>query len=281
MLSEALQIEKVCFKEFLLLVKRDIRYFYFVLCLYLRSVNTYKDVRLLRATYCLARYIDDIIDGDRKCCSDPEKLINNLRLQIYTENFCSDNHIAILAEFILRELDREYESKEVVKKALLNMIDLIVFDYRRTHEKIISSEEELDRRLFKVLFSAVDISLIIMRAKIRAEDISDLIYAQVHIYTVRDIEKDFNRGLINIPYNLLMEAGYNNGEFSFNDLIKSHSYREWIKCKFERGESYLQSASEKIKPIDDPRAKMVLNPILKGLKLNVLRYGRKMRSGQL
>ncbi len=279
MFSEIINIEIICFKEFIILIKRDIRYFYFVLSMYLRSLVSIKDARLLRATYCLIRHIDDVIDGDRKSPKNPITFVQDISHQISTENFHNSHPISKLAAFMMKDLELRYDNKAEVKASFLSMIDLLIEDYFRIQKKLVLSEEDIDNRLFQVLFFALDITLIISRSKIRSFEITDLINAQVYLYTIRDVKKDLSKDLINIPDRVLDEAKCHNIEkLVFSELVKTDCFQKWIKFKFKQGESFLKTASDNVKVMQDRRAKMILGPIVTGLKLYVWRNKRRMRN---
>ncbi len=278
MLIETLKVETICATEFLHLILRDIRYLYFVISMYVSSLIDIKDARLLRAMYCLARNIDDIADDERRIDGDPRLYIQKLVYQIQKEDFDDRLFISRLAKFIFNDLALRYDCKKQVKNSLLSLINLILYDRKRAKQKLILTEEELKRHLYKTIECSLDITLKIIRSRVTAKEVSNLINAQCYLYTVRDLKKDLFLNIVNIPRNVVEQSGNCKSAIpNYRELLKSDNVKLWSKIQFEKGKFYLNKSNDILEGVSDKRIKSVLVPIMRGLKFYVLKHQRKFR----
>jgi hypothetical protein len=277
MIPDIIKIETICFKELSLLVKRDVRYLYLVVSMYSRSLFAWNEARLLRATYCLARHVDDVLDGDRNVRQDPVTYVRNIIRQIEQETFDPLDPISRLTAFIFTELEKKYDTLNIVKNLLLELFSTMITDYSRVHDRLLYSEKQLDDLLYKTLACALDITLIISRADTRSTGISDLIHAQVCLYTIRDLQPDLAKNIINIPDNVMKTAlGDAETVFDYHRLVQSQPVLEWRQKKFAQGVCFLNRFRTTVKTLHDPRAKMIVLPIMRGLLLYVWKNRKKL-----
>jgi hypothetical protein len=276
MIPDFIKIEYICFTELFLLVKRDVRYLYLVVSMYSRSLFAWNEARLLRAAYCLARHVDDVLDGDRNVRQDPVIYVRNIIHQIEIETFDPLDPISRLTAFIFTELENRYDTLNTVKNLLLELFSTMMTDYSRVHDRLLYPEKQLDDLLYKILACALDITLIISRADTRSTDISDLIYAQVCLYTVRDLQPDLAKNIINIPENVMRAAtGDAVTLVDYQKLTQSQPVLEWRQKKFQQGVCFLDRFRATVKTRHDPRAKMIVLPIMRGLLLYVWKNRKK------
>jgi len=74
----ALRIEALCLREVWFFTRRHPRYLLTALALWVHSLPRWRASRLLRASWCLAQQVDDVLDGDRKVKGDPEAHVERL-----------------------------------------------------------------------------------------------------------------------------------------------------------------------------------------------------------
>jgi len=82
-----------------------------------------------------------------------------------------------------------------------------MFDYHRAKERRLLSSEELETYYHHAFFPPVNLLLMGLGSKFRAEDVPELSYGQGRVYSVRDLETDWKRGVINIPKEVLDQSG--------------------------------------------------------------------------
>ncbi|MEN8193454.1 MAG: hypothetical protein ABFS12_11600 [Bacteroidota bacterium] len=262
-----IDIEIICLKEFLCLLKRNIRYISVVFPMYYFRKGAINNSRLLRATYCFVRYIDDILDGDRNIDQDPYEYTITLKEQIENDQFYFTDRISYLACFITTGFRALEGCKESATNNLISLINCILYDFERARKRITLNAEDINKHLFVSLENSVNIALRISEANISSKEVSELIQAMSSFYTVRDLHADISKNLINIPNEILSQAKHEATEHtSLNDLFATETVKTWVKEEFKKGEENLLSFITKFKSIDDKRTRGVLKPIVTGLK---------------
>jgi len=270
MLREALtslEIERLCLAEFSRLCLRNRRYIALVAAMYGRAPRAPGRAQLMRATYCLARLLDDVLDGDRQVDGAPEAYV--LRLMHDLENAASarrDGAIR-LSRFVFTNLKSLAEGEEDPAADLRALIDLMLFDRTRARDRILLREEELLQHHHLTFASILNIALCIVDARIRARELTSLTRAQSILYTIRDLEEDLSRGLVNIPFEVLCESGHAEGmDLSYSALQKHPAVWRWIRQELAVGVQCAARADRFLVECSDRRAKVILGPLCRGLR---------------
>lgn len=228
-----------------LLRRGPIKYARGVSGLYLLSTKNRNLARMIRTSFFFFRNIDDALDGDRKDIKDPLKHVLECRQQIASGKYTGKPKIVSLAKFAMDRLQKNANSKDNLIKSFLDELDIILFDYQRTEKRKILSKNELKNYYQNTFFPVLDITLIALNSNLRAKDIPELSFCQGRVYTVRDLKTDWNRGLINIPKEILKRAGLT-ANSSFHEVKTSKIVNKWFYNELEKCQQDLSILDQKL-----------------------------------
>lgn len=221
-----------------LAMREPIKYGGLVAGMYALSLKNGELGRVARTSYFFLRHIDDYLDEGKEKSNGRLPYVLDLRGQIASGRFEREPKIAELAKYSLEVLERKASSKDNPRQDFLTVIDAMVFDYERSKERRILSSEELNDYYHDVFFSVVNIALIGFESRFRAHDIPALSYCQGRVYALRDLEEDWQRGVINIPKETLEQADLTQhsqvGEIRANPIVK-----DWIRDQLSQSKTEL------------------------------------------
>lgn len=203
--------------------------------MYLISIKGFELGRLARALFFFFRNIDDVLDGDRKEVKNPTSYVLNCRKQILSGKYKESPKIISLAKFAIEKLQKKSKKGDNPKKDFLDEIDVILFDHQRAKKKKILTRKELNEYYKKTFIPVINLILIALNSKLRAKDILELTFCQGIVYTIRDLEVDWSRGVINLPKEILKKAKLtttsNIQELKSNPVIKNWFRNEISRCQ--------------------------------------------------
>jgi membrane-associated phospholipid phosphatase len=147
---DALRIEALCLREFSHFVRRHFRDLFVLFALFRASIPRWRATRVLRAAFCLAQHMDDVLAGDRPVPGggDPEAYVQSLLGGLKGEGPFGKEGIAPLAAYVSAELPRFETGRDDPRGDLVKLFETLLED-RRT----MTAEElaEHHRRTFRVL----------------------------------------------------------------------------------------------------------------------------------
>ncbi len=197
---------------------------------------------LSKEAYFFCRIIDDWGDLDTQLpiWQDFENLISHF---IWIINW--NEEIKYIYDKILLELIKWLSKKwdiNNVKNALIYFLKSMLVEYNRhaINKYCVYTFDEL-RKFYIDWFSwVIDISLILSWSINSSLDLQDFCLLQWKIYSIRDLELDIRKWIINIPKNIIEEAWIN--DFSnFHDLISNPIVIKWIKNEILECEKLIDS----------------------------------------
>lgn len=242
---EALGIESLCFKEFAHFAWRHPRYL-------LIAAALVRETRLLRAAYCLAQHVDDVLDGDRKVKGDPEAYVQAVLPVLQGQPPAGRSTAEQLAAFVAAKAGDEE------KRELIALFEVLLEDRRRMDARQAWSAAELAEHHRKTFFYSFDLTFRFAGARLRAGDVPELIDAMSWVSPIRDLEKDFQKGLINVPHEVLE-----------GDLD------EWLRSEHRRGAEAIEALGARLGSVSDPRGRQIVGVFYKALAAYERRYRRK------
>lgn len=187
---------------------------------------------LTRSTYLIFRHIDDVLDKDL-IVENPKEYVQKLRL-IVSSRTQPFNKVAKMLEFSLELLEKKAQSAktgEDVQQLFINAIDAMLFDYERQENRTILSQDELHEYYYQTFTPVLNLMFLGFESKLRVSKetiFSHLAYCQGRIYSIRDLEKDWNVGIINIPLEVLDAANITSTD-SFANVVNNPKVKQWIK----------------------------------------------------
>lgn len=197
---------------------------------YLISAWDYELSSAGRSAYFFIRNIDDVLDGERKLSNiDPLTYVASLKSQVETVAYTGTPEIIRLAEYSISILEKRARQGDNPKQDILNAMDIMVFDNQRRQGRRALTHEQLSNYYYPYTFSSIaNIMLIGLRSQFRATDIPEFSFCQGRVYTVRDLKSDWDTGTINIPKEILNEAGLTPFS-SYSEVVESSYMKAWFQ----------------------------------------------------
>jgi hypothetical protein len=210
---EALHIELLCLSELALFARRHRRYLLTGLTIWTYSVGRWGEMRLLRAGFCLAQHLDDVLDGDRRIEDEPVAYVRGLLRG-------EPGRLAPLAACVLAELDRRKGCDK-----LTSLVELLIQDRERMNARRTMPAAALAAHHRATFALSLDLTLVAVGSELRARDAPSLIDALAWCSPIRDLEEDLAKGLINIPEEVLARV---TGQADPQSMLAAEPVRAWL-----------------------------------------------------
>lgn len=273
---KAVQIEMVCLREFWFFIRRHIRYLFIFVAIYRYSLFRWHKTQIIRAGFCLAQHVDDVLDGDRNVEKRPGSYVQELIRQINTSDYDSSWPLAHLAEWVMTELNRYRTETDDPRSDLLKLFEVMLYDRQRIDKNLLLSGDELAEHHYKTFHFSLNIMLIMIQAELRAKDTIDLIGALSWCSPMRDLKEDLEKGLVNIPRPVLEESWKQGAKrLNYHSLIATLAIKKWIRSEYQRGKWYVDAFSEKLEGLKEKRGAEVLGLLWKAIKQHTEKFERK------
>lgn len=206
--------------------------------LYALSTQGREIGRAVRRGYLFMRHIDDVVDGDRTDVNDPVSYVLDLKNQVQTGTFRRDTNISELAKQSLEFLDKVKRPADNPRQDFIDGIDAMLFDQMRANIRRALDRDELEKHLELTISPGLNILLTGISSSLRAPDISGFSRGLARVYSVRDLDEDWENGIINIPREVLEEAGINS--HTPLDSVRKHQVIDsYLKSSLEKGKQEL------------------------------------------
>lgn len=131
---------------------------------------------------------------------------------------------------------------------------------------------EHHRRTF---FLSLDLTLQLAGAGLRAGDTPELVDALSWCSPVRDLGKDLQKGLINLPAEVIAEAGWTGREPGLEPLLDTPAVRQWLREEHRRGAAAIEALGRRAATTADPRGRAILSVFHRALAAFERKYRRK------
>jgi membrane-associated phospholipid phosphatase len=285
---DALRIEALCLREVWFFTRRHPRYLLTALALWVHGLPRWRATRLLRASWCLAQQVDDVLDGDRKVKGDPEAYVERLIRGMTEGTPAGDEPEAILAAYVWDGLGR-LETRagtgaDDPRGDLLALFARLRLDRRRMDAKEIWSAAALAEQHRETFDRSLNLALILDGAELRAADVPELVEALAWCSPVRDLEKDLAKGLINIPAEVLEPltprpplpsppADRERGR----GTIAAPAVQAWLAEEHRRGAAAIAALGRKLPGVRDRRSREILAAFHRALASYERKYRRRHR----
>ncbi len=251
---ETLRIEGLCFREFAHFARRHPRYLLVAAALVRASLGRWRETRLLRAAYCLAQHVDDVLDGDRRVKIDPEAYVQAVLRGLAP---AGDSSAEPLAAFVAAHASEEE------RRELIDLFEVLLEDRRRMDARQAWSAAELAEHHRKTFFYSFDLTFRFAGAGLRAGDVPELIDALAWVSPIRDLEKDFQKGLYNVPREVLQGN------------LDAPAVQEWLRSEHRRGAAAIEALGARLSSVSDPRGRKILAVFHRALAAYERKYRRR------
>ena len=270
---DRLRIEALCLREFWQFVRRHPRYLAVFFALFRASIPRWRRTRPLRAAYCVAQYADDVLDGDRRVPIEPEAQVRSI-LGVLAGGAPSgpaspEKAAEQLAAFLAAELD------PAARGEMSELLELLIEDRRRMDARRTMTALALAEHHRRIFFLSLDLTFQLAGARLRAGDTPELLEAFTWCSPVRDLEEDLAKGLINIPEDVLAEAGWTGREPELGPALDAPAVREWLRREHSRGAAAIRALGSRLSSIEDRRGRRILAAFHRALAAYERKYRRR------
>lgn len=252
------EVELLCLRECMRFSRRHLRYFVIFAMIYTPSLLHWRRYRAVRAGYCAAQWIDDLLDGDRPSLREPLEIVDELVAEM-TRNRFSSQPLSPLVTALFAELD------ERARRDFIQLVLTMRRDRVRVLRAEVWDESALDAHHRATFSLSVNLLLATTRCNARAEQVPSLVEALAWCSIFRDLEDDLRKGLINIPRGANVEQ-WTRDAHARACMALEHSRRELallVDARARRILGIFQSSVEKYartRPF--PMSKKVSHPLL-------------------
>lgn len=222
------RVEWLCLLQSFRSVRRHRRYGGVVLLLYGKSLVKWQPMRVHRIGFAALQGLDDLLDGDRPCICEPLDVAAKVRHAVIELAF-DNSEWGILFGALSVTLVSSCQNSEALT-ILVALIDDMMSDRKRVKERLLLSREDLFKHLRSTFVHSLDLSLIATGSKFRAHDMSDLVEMLSWCSVVRDLHEDWEKGLINVPIEVLRQVGW--PEQQDPTLITAPAVSAWLHQEY-------------------------------------------------
>lgn len=275
-LIDRAEIELLCLREFARFARRHVRYIAICLGLYRASLGRFRERRILRTGFCLLQSVDDLLDGDRPSEREPLRVVDQLVMEIESQQFSGDSLSRLAAAFVI-DLENIRSGRNDPIDDAVALIRHMQIDRRRVLQGELMTEQQLCEHHRRTFSLSVDLMLLAAGSPLRAADVPALIDAFGWCSTMRDLEEDLSNGLVNIPKEVIDRArdqGVKN--LSFHSLCTSAPVRDWMKRELTRAEKLLEQADAELNAAGNIEGLTTLRMFARSIRGYVRRYSRSL-----
>lgn len=250
----ALDVEWLCLENQWQFIRRHRRYATIVLALSAASLPHWRRNRLLRTGFCALQAIDDLLDGDRPSEREPLDVVMSLRTHIESRTFTDDPLSRLIAAFVS---DLESVGGSTAVNDAVRLIDVMIRDRQRQLHGELWDAATLRAHHRETFTLSLDLMLLAGRCDLRSREVPELVDALGWCSTVRDLDEDLAKGLVNIPRDVVAQAGAN-ATTSPAALASDPAVLAWVTTEGERARGLLLATEERLAALSDRRGARVL-----------------------
>jgi membrane-associated phospholipid phosphatase len=240
----AFDAELLALRNFAQFSRRHRRYFFISLAVLAAGVPRWRRQRLARTGFAFLQAIDDVLDGDRPCDREPVEVADELIASLESGAFASHDLARLGAAFRTELLARG-------GPAALDTTIRLVRAMRRDRQRVLAGEilerAALDAQHRATFEPSVDLLLLAADSPLRATDVPELIAALAWCSTVRDLDADLARGLINIPADVMARS-----------RTEPRAVRDWLAAERQAAIPLLDACDVRISGLRGQRGAKLL-----------------------
>lgn len=265
---DALETELLCLANFARFSRRHRRYLGISIAVLAGSLPRYRANRLLRTGFAFLQAVDDLLDGDRASAAEPLDVAAQLIHALERGEFGDDDLSRLAAAFRRDLLARGGDAALAEAIALLRTMQA---DRVRVLEQRLLDAAALRRQLNDTFRHSVDLLLLAAGAHARSAQVPALIDAFAWCSTVRDLDEDLARGLVNIPREVVAEARV----ADLRDAVqvrRDPAVASWLRAEAARAERDLDEADRSIAELDDAKTRRILGRFARSMRRYLARF---------
>ena len=166
--------------------------------------------------------------GDRSLAAEPREFTEKLCADVRrggTERLL-DTRVGKMTNYILTHLEKRQRPDEDAKQYFGDYLESVLFDYDRRQERRILKAEELDKYYFRTNNGWYNTYLVLAKAHFRTDNLPDFNRQTGWLDAANDLYDDWKKGNINIPQEVLEDAGVGVDE-DIAEVELSPTITEW------------------------------------------------------
>lgn len=188
----SVDIELIAFREMLTFSRRHRRYATIMIAIYFASLFGWRKRRILRTGFTSLQWIDDLLDHDRPAIESPLRTAQRAIDQLGARQ--QDNsRLGRLVYSMAQDLSDEGH------QVAIRLIEIMCEDHKRMVQSKLMTSVQIQSQLNQTFSCSFDIFMHATNSKLRSTEFPDLIQALSWCSVERDLPEDLQRGLINIP----------------------------------------------------------------------------------
>jgi hypothetical protein len=274
-----LRIEQICLDEFGCFIRRHRRYLVTFLAIYFYSLFSWRRLRLLRAGHCLFQHIDDVLDGDRLVDMPALAYVDKLLGEIDSGQYDLASPISVLACYVFSEADARFNVGTDIRAGLLGLIKTLRFDRLRLDGQMQLAEAVLREHHHQTFTYSMDVSLMMVDSTLRAADVPEMVSALAWVSPMRDLPDDLQRGLINVPLEVLEQAQREGAQsLDYTALIATPAVQNWMRREFRLGQQNLRGVPKRLRKLWKKRGALEILAFFLEIRRYAGWYARKHRA---
>lgn len=262
-------VEAICLNEASHLVRRDPKYWKIVSHMYLAELRNPLQSRVFRAAYFFCRHIDDVLDGDRKITDNPEGYVHSIIAGMDGKG--NAPRIVDLYEFAISKLGGN--GADNPQRDFRRVIDVMLFDYERARDRRVLTKRDLNNYFSNTFVPVLNISLQIGDSNLRGCDVPEIVSTMGHLYSIRDLEVDLSKGIVNIPQEEL-ELSSLKSSISYEGVCSDSHLLRWMDCEVREYRRILSSCRGRLTERGDGSSKRICFPLVGAMERYCERYLR-------
>lgn len=259
-MKKEIEIEILTAKEALGFVKRRPSAIKMVAGQYLLSLFGLERSRVLRTAYNPVRFVDDLLDGDAQGVVNPLVYAQDLNHRL-AKNSLINSRIERQLRYSLDVLESKAKPNDNPRGDFIRAIDAIIFDHERATQRRVLSAEEIEQYYRKAFDPVINITLLAIDSSLRSSDIPALSYGQGRVYSVRDFEVDWNRGILNVPKDVISSAGLSSSS-PFEEVGGNPTIIDWFHQSLTATKPDLLGAQLLLKQSGEKQTQVVGNSLI-------------------
>jgi hypothetical protein len=176
----------------------------------------------------------------------------------------------ILAAFVWDRMDAGQRA------ALLALFALLREDRRRMDARLAWNAAALAEHHRQTFVHSLDLSFALDGSTLRAADVPELVAGLAWCSPVRDLKEDLERGLINIPSEVLARTA-GGVAASPEELLDDPAVHAWLDGEHSRGAAAIQALGRKLPTLPDRRGRVFAAAFHRALVSYEKKYRRRQR----
>lgn len=226
--------------------------------------------RTALSTYFFLRHIDDLLDGEMAPDNTNEELRKNpipyvqrLKDHVLNGEFDTSTPIGRIGAYAIENLDKKGRHEDEPRTTVASIIDTMVFDHRRRLNRQALDTTTLHEYYRLTFNSCLDVMLLGMGSATRSNDVPEFGLSQGRLYSIRDIQKDFALGIINVPSEVIFASSVG-PDSSIGSILQDPTIREWATQEIAEGREGMRKSFTIMPEVSELSTRVIVKMLARG-----------------